>query len=52
MGHLPSDAVAMEAALRKAVGSRGPGLGSFLSREDGAGDRVVPKNPGKGARGV
>lgn len=52
MGHLPSDVVATEAALREAVGSSGPGLGSFLSREDGGGDSVVPKKPAKGARGL
>lgn len=38
--------------LREAVGSNGPELGSFLSRGVGGGDRVVPKNPAKGTRGV
>lgn len=52
MGHLPSDVAAIEAELREAVGSREPGLGSFLSRDDGGGDRVVPKSPAKGAHGV
>lgn len=40
------------AEFREAAGSHGPVLGSFLSRGDGGGDRVVPKNPAKGACGV
>lgn len=52
MGYLPSDAVATEAELREAVGSSGSGLGSFLSGKEEGGDRVVPKNPAKGAHGV
>ena len=47
MGHLPSDAVATEAELREAVGSSGPGLGSFVSGKDEGRDRVVPNNPAK-----
>ena len=37
------------AEFREAAGSNGPELGSFLSRGKGGGDRVVPKNPAKGA---
>lgn len=52
MGRLPSDVVAMEAALREAVGSSGPGLASLLSGEDGGGNSVVPKDPAKGEHRV
>lgn len=46
------DAVAVVPEFKEVAGSNGPELGSFLSRGDGGGERVVPKNPVKGARGV
>ena len=46
------NAVAIVPEFREVTGSNGPELGSFLSRGDGGGERVVPKSPAKGARGV